>query len=322
MNRRAFVTGLGAVLAAPLAAGAQQAGKVWRIGQLVSSEPVGLDAFRQRLGELGYVEGQNLFIERRNAEGRTERLPALVAEFVQLRADVIVTIGTQAALAAKQGTTEIPIVMATSGDAVGAGLIRSLARPGGNVTGITGSSPELSRKRLELLREAFPKTVRVAVLSNPANALHVLEREKTVEAARTLHLKLQWVEAHTSDEIEAGFSAATKARADMVVIFPDPVFTTKRGQIASLAAKHRLPAMYAFREFTEAGGLMSYGANISDMLGRAATYVDKILQGAKPGDLPVEQPTKFELVINLKTAKALGLTIPPSVLQRADQIIE
>jgi putative tryptophan/tyrosine transport system substrate-binding protein len=322
MNRRAVVTGLGALFALPCAARAQQAGRVWRIGQLVSSEPVGLDAFRQRLGELGYFEGQNLLIEHCNADGRPERLPALVAELVRLRVNVIVTFGTQAALAAKQGTTETPIVMATSGDAVGAGLIRSLARPGGNVTGISGSSPELSRKRLELLKEAFPKKVQVAVLWNPANALHPLEREETVAAARTLRLRLEWLEARTPEEIDAGFSAATKARADVVVVFPDPVFATKRGQIVGLAAKHRLPAMYAFREYTEAGGLMSYGPNISDMLGRAATYVDKILKGAKPADLPAEQPTRFELVINLKTAKALGLTIPPSLLLRADQVIE
>ena len=323
MERRTFLSALAsALLAAPLVAAAQQAGKVWRIGELVSSEPVGLDAFRQRLGELGYFEGRNLLIEHRNAEGRTERLPALVAELVRLRADVIVTFGTQAALTAKQGTTVIPIVMATSGDAVGAGLIRSLARPGGNVTGITGSSPELSRKRLELLKEAFPKKVQVAVLWNSANPLHVLEREETVAAARTLRLKLEWLEARTPEEIDAGFSAATKASVDVVVVFPDPVFATQRAQIASLAAKHRLPAMYAFREYTEAGGFMSYGPNISDMLGRAAIYVDKILKGAKPADLPVEQPTKFELVVNLKTAKALGLTIPPSLLQRADLVIE
>jgi len=322
VNRRAFVTGLGAVLTAPSATVAQPSSKVWRIGQLVTSRTRGLDAFHQRLGELGYIEGRNLFIEYRDADGRPERLPALATELVRLRVDVIVTFGTQAAIAAKQGTTVIPIVMATSGDAVGAGLVQSLARPGGNVTGITGSSPELSRKRLELLKEAFPKKVQVAVLWNPANALHVLEREETIAAARTLRLKLEWLEARTPAEIEAGFSAATKAHADMVVVFPDPVFATHFAQIASLATKHRLPTIYAFREYTEAGGLMSYGPNRSDMLGRAAIYVDKILRGAKPADLPVEQPTKFELVINLKTAKALGLTIPPSLLLRADQVIE
>ena len=321
MNRRAFVTGLGAVLTAPSATVAQPSSKVWRIGQLVTSRTRGLDAFHQRLGELGYIEGRNLFIEYRDAEGRPERLPALATELVRLRVDVIVTFGTQAAIAAKQGTTVIPIVMATSGDAVGAGLVQSLARPGGNVTGITGSS-QVSRKRLELLKEAFPKKVQVAVLWNPANALHVLEREETIAAARTLRLKLEWLEARTPAEIEAGFSAATKARADMVVVFPDPVFATHFAQIASLATKHRLPTIYAFREYTEAGGLMSYGPNRSDMLGRAAIYVDKILRGAKPADLPVEQPTKFELVINLKAAKALGLTIPPSLLLRADQLIE
>jgi len=323
MDRRRFLlTSLAGVLAAPLGAGAQPS-KVWRIGQLVTSgSAVDLDTFRQRLGERGYFEGQNLLTEYRNAEGRPERLPALATELVQLRVDVIVTFGTQAAFAAKQATTVIPIVMGTSGDAVGAGLVQSLARSGANVTGITGSSPELSGKRLQLLKEAFPKKDQVAVLWDPGNPLHVLEHEKTVAAAQMLGLKLQWLEARTPEEIDAGFSAATKARADVLVVFPGPVFGTSRGQIAGLAAKYGLPTMYAFREYAEAGGLMSYGPNISDMLGRAATYVDKILKGAKPADLPIEQPTKFELVINLKTAKALGLTIPPSLLARADQVIE
>src|SRR5262245_56103066 len=323
MDRRTFLGTLtGGLLAAPLAAETQQTDKAWRVGQLVTSEFGGLDAFHQRLRELGYIEGRNLSIEHRNAEGRTDRLPALVADLVRLRADLIVTFGTQAALAAKQGTTEIPIVMATSGDPVGAGLIRSLARPGGNVTGTSGSSPELSRKRLELLTEAFPKKVHVVILWNPANALHILEREETVAAARTLRLKLEWLEARNPDEIDAAFSAATRARADVLVVFPDPVFWTKREQILNHAAKHRLPGIYAFREYTEGGGLMSCGPNLSDMLGRAAIYVDKILRGAKRADLPVQQPTRFELVINLKTANALGLTIPPSLLARADQVIE
>jgi putative ABC transport system substrate-binding protein len=322
MDRRRFlVTSLAGVVAAPLGAGAQPS-KIWLIGELVTSESVGLDTFRQRLGERGYFEGQNLLIEYRDAEGRPERLPALATELVQLRVDVIVTFGTQAAFAAKQATTVIPIVMGTSGEAVGAGLIQSLARPGGNITGITGSSPELSGKRLQLLKEAFPKKYQVAVLWDPRNPLHVLERKKTVAAAQMLGLKLQWLEARTPEEIEAGFSAAAKARADVLVVFPGPVFVTSRAQIVGLAAKYGLPAMYGFREYTEAGGLMSYGPNISDMLGRAATYVDKILKGAKPADLPVEQPTTFELIINLKTAKALGLTIPPSLLARADQVIE
>jgi putative ABC transport system substrate-binding protein len=312
-----------ALLAGPLLAEAQPPGKVWRIGQLrTSGSTADLDPFRQRLGELGYVEGQNLIIEYRNAEGRAERLSVLAAELVRRKVDVIVTIGTQAALTAKQATTVIPIVMASSGDAVGTGLVQSLARPGGNVTGMTGISPELSGKRLELVKEAFPKKSQLAVLWNPANPLGILEHKETVAAARTQGLMLQWLEAGTPEEIDAGFAAAKKARADVIIVFPDPVFLTARARIVGLAAKHRLPAMYVFREHTLAGGLMSYGPSIPDTFRRAATYVDKILKGAKPADLPIEQPTKFDLVINLKTAEALGLTIPPSLLLRADHIIE
>jgi ABC-type uncharacterized transport system substrate-binding protein len=308
-----------AVLGAPLGA----AVKVWRIGDLRTAESVeGTDAFRQRLRELGYVEGQNLLIEHRNAEGRPERLPALAAELVRLRMDVLVTTGTQAALAAKQATTVIPIVMASSGDAVATGLVQSVSRPGGNVTGVTGIAPETSGKRLELLREAFPKKSRIAVLWNPLNPLGVPEYRETESAARRRRLTLVWVEARTAAELEAGFAAATKARVDLLVVFPDPVFTTARPRIVDLAAKHRVPAMYVFREDAEAGGLMSYGPSIPEQFRRAATYVDKIFKGAKPADLPVEQPTKFELVINLKTAKALGLTMPQSLLLRADQVIE
>jgi putative ABC transport system substrate-binding protein len=312
-----------AFLAASITAEAQRAGKVWRIGLLrTSGSTTGLDAFQQRLRELGYVERQNLVIEYRNAEGRAERLPPLAAELVRLKVDIIVTIGTQAALAAKQATTVIPIVMGSSGDAVGTGLVQSLARPGGNVTGTTGISPELSGKRLELLKEAFPKKSQVAVLWNPTNPLGVLEHKETVAAARTLGLMVQWFDARTPEEIDAGVAEAAKARADVLIVFPDPVFVTARAQIVSLAAKHRLPAMYVFREYTVAGGLMSFGPNIPETLRRAATYVDKILKGTKPGDLPVEQPTKFDLVVNLKTARALGLTVPQSVLLRAADIIE
>jgi ABC-type uncharacterized transport system substrate-binding protein len=256
-------------------------GKVWRIGQLLTGGgwDSGLDAFRLRLDELGYVEGQNLLIEYRNAEGRAERFPALAAELVRLNVDVIVTLGTQAAFAAKQATTVIPIVMGSSGDAMGIGLVQSLARPGGNVTGLTGISPELSGKRLELLKEAFPKKSRVALLWNPANPLDVLEYKATVAAAPALGLMLQPLEVRVPEKIETGFAAATKARADLLVVFPDPVFGTARTQIVGPAAKHRLPAMYVWREDTVAGGLMSYGPSLSDSLRRAATYVDKILKG-------------------------------------------
>src|SRR5262245_11662340 len=311
------------LLIAPLAGSAQPTDKVWRIGHLrTAGAAADSAALWQRLRELGYVDGQNLLIEYRNAEGRQERLPALAADLVRLKVDLIVTSGTQAALAAKQATAVIPIVLGSSGDAVATGLVQSLARPGGNITGMTGSSPETSGKRLELLKEAFPKKSRIAVLLNPANPLDVLEQRATESAARTLRLTLQWVEARTAAEIEAGFSAATKARADLLIEFPDQLFSAARSQIVGLAKKHRLPAMYVFREAVEAGGLMSYGPSLRDQLRRAATYVDKILKGTKPADLPVEQSAKFELVINLRTAKALGLTIPQSVLGRADQVIE
>ena len=324
ISRRQVVLAIGAgALTVRQSSFAQQQSKVWRIGQLRTSGSIsGLDAFRQRLGELGYVEGQNLLIEYRNAEGRAERLPALATELVRLKVDVIVTIGTQAALAAKQATTVIPIVLGSSGDAIGAGLVHSLARPGGNVTGMTGISPALSGKRLELLTEAFPKKSKVAVLWNPVNRLNVLEHKETVAAARTLGLTLEWLEARTPEEIDAGFATATKVRADVLVVFPDPVLGTALEQIVGLAAKHRLPSIYVFRDYPVAGGLMSYGPSFPDMLRRAATYVDKILKGAAPADLPVEQPTRFELVINLKTAKALGLVIPQSVMLRADEVIE
>ncbi len=324
ITRRIFIHSLaGGILAAPLAAEAQPAGKVARIGFLaLTLATAQIDALRQGLRELGYVEGQNFLIESRTAGGRPERLPTLVDELLRLKVDLIVTTGTQAGLAAKQATTAIPIVLGSSGDAVGTGLVRSLARPGGNVTGVTGISPALSGKRLELPKEAFPEKSRIAVLWNPGNPLHVLEYKETESAARTLRVALQWLDARTAAEIDAGFAAATKVRADMLIVFPDPALVTARSQIVGLAAKHRLPAMYVFRQDVEAGGLMSYGPDFLEELRRAATYVDKILKGAKPSDLPVEQVSKFHMVINLKTAKALGLTIPPSLLLRADQIIE
>ena len=313
------------VLADPLAAEAQQAGMMWRIGYLqtppASTTPI-RDAFRQGLRDLGYVEGRNLVIEFRDAGAKPERLAALASELVRLKVDVIVATGTQAISAAKQATSVIPIVMTVSGDAVGTGLVASLARPSGNVTGLTLITPESAGKRLELLKEAFPRTSRVAVLWNPTDPPRLLEYKQTQDAAKLLGLMLQSVEVRSSEELEGAFSAITRGAADALVTFSDPLTAVFRKRIVEFAATSRLPAMYGRREEVEDGGLMSYAPNFADLFRRAATYVDKILKGAKPADLPVEQPTKFELVINLKTAKVLGLTIPPSLLVRADEVIQ
>ena len=314
------------LLAAPLAAEAQAPAKVPRIGFLSARSPTDnpyfIEAFRQGLRELGYVEGQNIAIEYRFAEGRPERLPALAAELVRLKVDVIVTGGPPAPEAAKQATGTIPIVFAVAGDPVAEGLVASLARPGGNITGLASIAPEVVGKQLELLKEVAPKVSRVAVLQNPSNQAHPLRLRQAEGAARALGVQLHIVQARTPPEIDAAFAAMRSQRAGGVLVLRDPLFLAQRTQIAALAAKSRLPAVYGLREEAEAGGLMAYGANVPLMYRRAATYVDKILKGAKPADLPVEQPTKFELVINLKTAKALGLTIPPSLLQRADEVIQ
>jgi putative ABC transport system substrate-binding protein len=316
---------LGAV-AAPLAAEAQAPAKVPRIGFLWSLSPTDLphlrEAFRQRLRELGYVEGQTIAIEYRFAEGRPERLPALAAELVRLKVDVIVTGPPPAPEAAKQATSTIPIVFAVTGDPVAEGLVASLARPGGNITGLATMSPEVVGKQLELLKEVAPKISRVAVLQNPSNNAHPAVLRQSDGAARTLGLRLHILQARTPPEIEAAFAAMRSQRAGGILVLRDPLFFAQRTQIVALAAKSRLPAVYGNREHAEAGGLMAYGANAPLMFRRAATYVDKILKGAKPADLPVEQPTKFELVVNLKTARALGLTVPRSVLSLADQVIQ
>jgi putative ABC transport system substrate-binding protein len=329
MNRRAFLRTLSAgLLAAPLAAEAQQAGRVPRIGFLnltsPSDRPSHLDAFRQRLRELGWVEGQNIVIDYRYAEGRVDRLPDLAAELVRLKVDLIVaSAGTQAATAAKNATETIPIVMIYVRDPVGTGLIASLARPGGNVTGVSGSAGlELFAKQLELLKETVPKIRRVAILSNPDNAYHQLAIREANVAARSLGVQLQLLEARGPNEFDGAFAAMAKERVGALLVLSDAIFNSHRTRLADLAARSRLPAAYAVRESVEAGGLMSYGPSFLDLYRRSAAYVDKILKGAKPADLPVEQPTTFELVINLKTAKALGLTIPQSLLQRADQVIE
>jgi len=314
------------VLAAPLAAEAQAPAKFPRIGYLNVLSPTDnahtLEAFRQGLRELGYVEGQNIAIEYRFAEGRPERLPALAAELVRLKVDVIVTGAPPAPQAAKQATSTIPIVVAATGDPVAEGLVASIARPGGNITGLASIGPEVVGKQLELLKEVAPKASRVFVLQNPSNQGHPAVLRQAEGAARALGVQLHILQARTPPEIEAAFAAMRSQRARGVLVLRDPLFVAQRTQVAALAAKSRLPAVYGIREHAEAGGLMAYGANVPLMYRRAATYVDKILKGAKPADLPVEQPTRFELVINLKTAKALGLTIPPSVLVRADQVIQ
>jgi putative ABC transport system substrate-binding protein len=330
MNRRAFLTALsGGLLAAPLAAEAQPATKVPRIGFLAlnpAANPHLREAFRQGLRDLGYIEGRNVVIEYRDAEGKAERLPALAAELVAFKVDVIVTGGgTNAALAAKQATKTIPIVFASAGDPVTDGLVTSLAHPGGNVTGSSILSPELVGKSLELLTQAVPGVNRVALLWQPGAMVKRTEKDmlKTAEvAARALGVRLQVLEARGPADIDRTFSEMTRARAGALTVLPSAIFFSERRRLVDLAAKNRLPAGYTQREFVDAGGLMAYGPSLADLFRHAATYVDKILKGAKPADLPVEQPTKFELVINLKTAKALGLTIPPSVLARADEVIQ
>ena len=309
-------------------AAAQPAGKVPRIGYLspgFATDPMRerfLEAFRQGLRELGYVEGQNIAIESRWTEGKDDRLPALAADLVRSKVDVIVTLSGAATQAAQQATRTIPIVMSLVNDPVGSGLVASLARPGGNVTGLTVMSPDLAGKQLQLLKEVVPKVSRVALLRNPDNPAAAAMLREAEAAARALGVRLQTLEARNPQEIDSAFAAMTRERAGALVILPDGIFLNQRSQIAELAAKRRLPSIRQCGSYAEAGGLMSYGANYLDLMRRAATFVDKILKGAKPADLPVEQPTKFELVINLRTAKAIGLTIPPALLQRADQIID
>jgi putative ABC transport system substrate-binding protein len=329
MERRTFLGVIsGGLLAAPLAAEAQQAAKVARIGYLVTNLAVNPhlhEAFRQGLRDLGYVEGRNLVIEYRDAEGKPERLPALAAELVALKVDVIVTPSTAQALPAKQATSTIPIVFAAASDAVADGLVTSLARPSGNVTGLSLLAPELVGKRLEQLKQAVPGVSRVAFLWQPGGAGEGTEKDmlKRAEvAARALGVRPQFVEARGPADFDRAFSEMTRARAGALTVLVGAMFIVAQRRLVDLAAKNRLPALYGLREYVDAGGFMSYGPNVADLFRRTATYVDKILKGAKPGDLPVEQPTKFELVINLKTAKALGLTIPQSLLQRADQVIE
>jgi len=315
-------------LFSPLAAEAQQGAKVPRIGYLapnLAASPHLPEAFRQGLRDLGYVEGRNLVIEYRDAEGKFERFPALAAELVALKVDVIVAPPTAAALAAKQATRTLPIVFAVVGDPVTSGLITSLARPGGNVTGLSNLTPELVGKCLELLTQAVPGVSRVAVLWQPGALGERTEKDmlKVADvAARALGVRLQVIEARGPADLERAFSDMTRARAGALTVLTSAMFFVERRRLVDLAARNRLPAVYPWREGVDAGGLMAYGPNFVDLFRRAATFVDKILKGAKPADLPVEQPTKFELMINLKTAKALRLTIPQSLLARADHVIQ
>jgi putative ABC transport system substrate-binding protein len=331
MDRRTFLgTVAGGLLAAPLAEGTQEANRIVRIGylafDLAAANPLTREGFFDGLRDVGYVEGRNLLVEYRDAEGKTERFPALAAELVARKPDVIVTGGgTLAALAAKQATTTLPIVFTAVGDPVAEGLVASLARPGGNITGLSVVSPELISKSLELLKQSLPGVSRVGLLFKPDAVPDRVAKDRLKAAhvtARTLGVRLQVVEARGPEDFDRAFSEMTRARAGAVTVQATPVFDSARQRLVDLAAKNRLPAVYSYRPYVDAGGLMSYGPDLVDLFRRAATYVDKILKGAKPADLPVEQPTKFELVINLKTAKALGLTIPPSLLARAHQVIE
>jgi putative ABC transport system substrate-binding protein len=321
----ALVGGAAAVL--PLAAEAQQAAKVVRIGYLaanLAASPHLREAFLQGLRDLGYVEGRNVVIEYRDAEGKLERLPALATELVALKVDVIVTGGgTPTALAAKQATRSLPIVFSSATDPVTDGLVTSLAHPGGNLTGLSNLAPELVGKCLEQIRETVPRVSLVAVLWQPGSVGGHTDMLKAAElAARPLGVRLQIVEARGPADFDRAFSDMTRARAGALAVLGSGILNSERRRLVDLAARHRLPTVYTSRDFVDAGGLMSYGPSLADSFRRAAAYVDKILKGTKPGDLPVEQPTKFELMINLRTAKALGLTIPPSLLLRADQVIE
>ena len=328
MERRTFLAAMaGSLLAAPLAAEAQQRPGVVRIGLLsyAASDSGGAarwKAFREQLRELGYVEGQNVFFESRWGDEQVGRLRGLAAELIDAKVDILVTAASEAALAAKQATSSIPIVTATGADPVKLGIVASLARPGGNVTGVFSLSNELAGKRLEFLKQLIPRVTRVAVVRESDNRASALTLRDAESAARRLGLVVQGVGVRGPKELDAAFVAMKRALADAVMVLENTAFFADRRHIADLALMHRLPMSAQAKEYAEAGALFSYGTDYPDLFRRAAMYVDKILKGAKPANLPMEQPTKFELVINLKTAKALGLTIPPSLLQRADQVIE
>jgi ABC-type uncharacterized transport system substrate-binding protein len=325
MKRREFITLLGGAAAAwPLTARAQQAGKTYRIGWLQPG-PIPdpwVNGFRQGLQEFNYVEGKNLIIEYRWGDGSFDRLPAMAGELVGLNPDVIISVNTAALLALQKLTTTIPIVMLGTADPVGLGLVRSLARPGANITGMSVMAPELSQKRLELLKEVVPNLDRVTVLSNPGNPAVILALQETQAAAQALGLTLHSVDVHEPSEIDLALSAIAREPPGALVLLIDTMIHSQRVPIVAFAVKHRLPTISPFREFAEAGGLMAYGPQLPDLLRRAVGLIDKILRGERPANLPVQQPTKFELAINLKTAKALGLEVPPTLLARADEVIE
>ena len=314
------------LLSAPLATGAQPTGKVHRIGFLGNStaalEANLVQPFRDGLHELGYVEGRDVAIEYRWAEGQYERFPALIAELIALKVEVLVTAGTPAALAVKRGTTTIPLVMVAVGDPIGTGLVKSLARPGGNLTGLVSIAPDLEGKRLELLTEIVPKLSFVAFLSNPANPFHATSEKQARAAARSLHLKVEFFPVRAEAEFDRAFLTMGGQRPGALVMLADRLFLHHRARIVEFAAQNRLPAVYAYTELVEAGGLMSFGPSYPGMHRRAAYFVDRILKGGKPADLPMEQPSKFELLINLKTARVLGLVIPQAILLRADDLIQ
>ena len=326
MGRREFVALLGGAVAAwPLAAHAQQAEKLRAIGYLNpgSGPPApGITALFDALAELGWIEGKNVVFERRYAENRLERLPELAAELVRLNVDVIVAIGTPGPLAAKRATSTIPIVMAAAGDPLGSGLVASLARPGGNVTGMSLMAPDLGGKRLELLKELLPRLARVAVLWNATNPYAAIVFKEMQAAGPTLGIEVQSLEVRGPDDFDGAFGFARRQRPDALITVEDPLTFSHRKRIADFAIGQQLPSLHGIREFAAAGGLMSYGPNQLELWRRAADHVDKILRGAKPADLPVQQPTKFDLVVNLTTAKALGLEIPSTLLARADEVIE
>jgi putative ABC transport system substrate-binding protein len=327
VRRRDFFKVIAVSVAWPFGARAQPVGKKYTIGILSAGNehavnPAVNTAFSEALQELGWVEGKNVVFAYRYAENRLERLPELAADLVRRKVDVIAAAGTLAPLAAKRATTTIPIVMTAAGDPLGSGLIASLARPGGNVTGMSLMASDLGAKRLELLKEVLPRLSRVAVLWNAANPYSVLVFNQTQAAGRTLGIEVRSVEVRGPDDFDSAFEAARGLHPDALITVEDPLTASYRTPIAEFTARQQLPSLHGIREFVAAGGLMSYGANLADLFRRAAYYVDKILRGARPADLPVQQPTKFELIINLKTAKAFGLQVPSSLLARADEVIE
>jgi putative ABC transport system substrate-binding protein len=323
--RRLALAALGlSLVAAPISGEAQKAGKVYRIGVLdpaPAAPNANIDAFRQRLRELGYVEGQNVVLEYRSAGGRPNAFPALAEELVRLKVDLILTRGTAAVTAAKNATSTIPIVMAASGDPLGTGVVSGLARPGGNVTGLSALAAEVSGKRLQLLKETVPGIRRIAAVLDKGTGFMPQQWRSTEQSARAMGIEPRLVEIEKAEDLRPAFDAVVKHRADAVVVGLGPVMQGNVARIVELATKHRLPSVFTSREMVDAGGLMAYGVSYPDAYRRAATYVDKIFKGAKPADLPIEQPTKFEFVLNLKTAKALGITIPHAVLLRADEVL-